>query len=114
MFLVILSLYVFVYLKNEDEENVEIDVTVTDFEYDVAICDDYFELIGCIIDRDTNQSRDSEMKNELKNQIKNRQEEWKQLNEEELVQKCRVEYENLKKNLNEENVSSFGCLTEIN
>ena len=45
----------------------KIDVTDTGFEYDVAVCDKYFELVGCIIDRDTNENYTKEMRMETIN-----------------------------------------------
>ena len=62
IFLLILSLVVFISFKNDDENDVEIDVRDTGFEYNVAICDKYFELVECIIDRDTNENRTQEMR----------------------------------------------------
>ncbi len=90
----------------------KIDVTDTGFEYDVAVCDKYFELVGCIIDRDTNENYTKEMRIELKNIIKDLQEEWKQLTEEELSEMCTERLKELEKSLEKEDVNSFGCYTK--
>ena len=55
----------------------KIDITETEFEYDVDVCDRYFQLAECIIDNDKNKNWTKEMKDELRVAIKNRQEEWK-------------------------------------
>ena len=66
----------------------KIDITETEFEYDVDVCDRYFQLAECIIDNDKNKNWTKEMKDELRIAIKNRQEEWKVLSEDELANKC--------------------------
>ncbi len=99
--------------KDQTEPDIhEIDVSETDFKYDVAICDKYFGLIECIINNDPNQARNSQMKLELKSKFRELQEEWKQLSENELAKKCTEEYENYKKNLKENQLNSFGCITD--
>ncbi len=113
IFLALLAICIFISWQNADEEDIEIDITDTGFEYDVAICDKYYKLVGCIIDNDHNQSWDQQMRQELKSQIKVVQEEWKQFNEEELVKKCTDELEKLKFKMTEKNLDSFGCLTGI-
>jgi len=85
----------------------KVDVTETEFEYDVDICDQYFELVECIIDKDNNPNYTKEMRSELKNEIKQMQENWKLLNYDELSQKCMDELNNLKSM--EKNYNSFGC-----
>ena len=114
IFLLILSVVVFISLKNDDEDAVEIDVRDTGFEYDVAICDRYFELVECIIDRDTNENWTQEMRQEFKGEVKKIQEEWKQLNKEDLTKKCTEVLENFEKGLKEDNLNSFGCFTGVN
>lgn len=113
IFLVILSLYVFVSWQNKDED-VVIDITDTGFQYDIAVCDRYFELISCIIDRDTNVNYTKEMRIELKNMVKDLQEERRQLAEEELYKRCSDELENLVEKMTQNNVNSFGCFTWVN
>ena len=85
----------------------KVDITDTDFEYDVAVCDKYFELVECIIDKDTNVDYNQQMRLDLKNEIKKMQEEWKQLNEGELMNKCTEELSKYEKI--EDNLNSFGC-----
>ena len=111
IFLLILSLVVFISFKNDDENDVEIDVRDTGFEYNVAICGKYFELVECIIDRDTNEKRTQEMRKEFKNDVKKIQEEWKQLTEEELTKKCTEVLGDFKEGLKHDNLNSFGCFT---
>jgi len=112
IFLLILSLVVFISFKNDDENDVEIDVRDTGFEYNVAICDKYFELVECIIDRDTNENRTQEMRKEFKNDVKKIQEEWKQLSEEELTKKCTEVLRDFEEGLKHDNLNSFGCFTD--
>ncbi len=111
IFLLILSLVVFISFKNDDENDVEIDVRDTGFEYNVAVCDKYFELVECIIDRDTNENRTQEMRKEFKNDVKKIQEEWKQLTEEELTKKCTEVLRDFEEGLKHDNLNSFGCFT---
>lgn len=111
VFLLILSVVVFISFKNEDA--VEIDVRDSGFEYDVAICDRYFELVECIIDRDTNVNYTKEMRDELKNLVKDLQNEWKHLNKEELTKECIQRLGSFEKDLEENKLDSFGCFTGI-
>jgi len=111
IFLLILFLVVFISFKNDDENDVEIDVRDTGFEYNVAICDKYFELVECIIDRDTNENRTQEMRKEFKNDVKKIQEEWKQLTEEELTKKCTEVLRDFEEGLKHDNLNSFDCFT---
>ncbi len=109
IFLLILSLVVFISFKNDDENDVEIDVRDTGFEYNVAVCDKYFELVECIIDRDTNENRTQKMRKEFKNDVKKIQEEWRQLTEEELTKKCTEVLRDFEEGLKHDNLNSFGC-----
>jgi hypothetical protein len=109
-----LSVVVFISFKNDDEDVVEIDVRDTGFEHDVAICDRYFELVECIIDRDTNENWSQSMRQEFKSEVKKIQEEWKQLSKEDLTKKCTEVFENFEKGLREGNLNSFGCFTGVN
>jgi tRNA uridine 5-carbamoylmethylation protein Kti12 len=64
-------------------------------------------LVECIIDKDDNKNYTKQMRIDLKNEVKQMQEEWKQLDEEELTKKCTEElakFEPMENNLN-----SFGC-----
>lgn len=84
-----------------------VDITDTWFNYDVDVCDRYFKLVECIIDKDVNESYTKEMRNDLKKEIKVIQEEWKQLSEEDLVQKCSYELDRFKSE--QSNITSIGC-----
>lgn len=88
----------------------KVDITDTGFEYDVKICDKYFELVECIIDKDTNVNYTKEIRTELKSEIKQMQEGWKQLSEEELTKKCTEELAKLEPIKDEMN--AFGCSTK--
>ena len=88
-------------------ESDKIDVTDTWFEYDVKVCDKYFKLVECIIDKDNNERYTKQMRIDLKNEIKQVQEEWKQLNEEELTKKCTEELAKFEPM--EDNLNSYGC-----
>lgn len=85
----------------------KVDVRNTWFEYDVEICDKYFELVGCIIDNDNDENYTEQMRVELKNEVKKMQEEWKLLDKEELTKKCSEEFDKFKSW--EDNLKSFGC-----
>lgn len=105
-FLLVLSLVLFVFWCWKEK----VDITETDFEYDVEICDKYFELVECIIDNDDNPNYSKEMRKELRSQVKRMQEDWKHLSEKELTRKCTewlaaFETDEMRNNLN-----SFGCL----
>ena len=106
-------LFIFKDNKGQTEPDIlEIDVSETDFKYDVAICDKYFGLVECIINNDSNKVRNSQMKLELKSKFRDLQEEWKQLSENELAKKCTEEYEIYQKNLKENKLDTFGCITD--
>ena len=79
--------------------------------YTIVICDKYFKLVECIIDRDTNENRTQEMRKEFKNDVKKIQEEWKQLTEEELTKKCTEVLRDFEEGLKHDNLNSFGCFT---
>ncbi len=114
--LLVLAAFLWIFFKDgksqTEPEVIEIDVSETDFEYDVSICDKYFWLVECIINNDPSQARNSQMKLELKGKFRELQEEWKQLSENELAKKCTEEYETYKKNLKENNLETFGCMTD--
>lgn len=106
LFLFTLSLSLLLFGCGEDK----IDVRDTWFEYDVEICDKYFDLVWCIIDNDNNEDYTDQMRTELKNEIKKIQEEWKLLDKEELTKKCTEEFDKYK--YLEDNLNSFGCSTK--
>lgn len=86
-FLLALSLVIF--LPGCGDKGV--DITQTDFEYEVNVCDEYFELLDCIIKKDNNETYTPEMREELRWEIKLIQEQWKYLSEDELTKKCSEE-----------------------
>ncbi len=110
----ILAVYVFISFQNKDDDVDEIDITDTGFKYDVAVCDRYFELVWCIIDKDTNVNYTKEMRVELKSMAKDLQKERNELSEEELSKICSERLEELETNLEKENINSFGCYTKVN
>ena len=87
-----------------------IDVSDTDFAYKVNICDEYFELVECIIDKDTDERFTKQMRIELKNEVRQMQEKWKDYSEEELTKKCTEELENYINWIKEKNLNDFGCI----
>ena len=103
--IIIISIVVLVICKKN-----KIDITDTWFDYDVKICDKYFELVECIIDKDANVNYTKEIRTELKGEIKQMQEGWKQLSEEELTKKCTEELAKLEPI--EDEISAFGCSTK--
>ena len=70
----------------EEDEMQEVDIVSTDI--DVKVCDEYFELVKCVIDKTTNQNRTKKMKNELKLELKAKQEERKKMDKDELAKTC--------------------------
>ena len=113
VFLLLLSLCIIVSWQNNDEEKIEVNITDTDFQYDVAICDRYFELIECILERDTNVNWTLEMRQEFRDYIKEIQEERKLLTEKELYKKCKDALEDFGRWLDDRKLNSFGCLPEV-
>ena len=105
-FLLVLSFVLFMFWCWKDK----VDVSDTDFDYDVKICDKYFELVECIIDKDTNPKYTKQMREDLKKEVKSMQDEWKQLNEQELTRKCTEGLETFETAEMQKNLSSFGCL----
>ena len=87
----------------------KVDIKDTDFEYDVPVCDEYFELVDCLIEKDTNETFTDEIREELKVKVKNLQEDLKLLGEEELTKNCRESLERIERGLKENNLDSFGC-----
>ena len=67
----------------------KIDVTDTNIEVDV--CNEYFELMDCILENDNDANYTEEMRDELRLKIKDMQTEWEWLDEEELSNKCSTE-----------------------
>lgn len=101
-----------IFIVSRKDKIGKIDVSKTDFKYDVKVCDEYFKLVECIIDRDTDERFNKQMRIDLKNEIKNIQEKWEDLNEEDLNKRCSDELENYKSLLKEKKVKTFGCITE--
>ena len=108
--LLIIVFIILLVIVNRKDEIAKIDLTKTDFKYDVKVCDEYFELVECIIERDTDDSFTTQMRIDLKNEIKSIQEKWKQLNEDVLSKKCSDALEEYKDLLRKNNVETFGCL----
>ena len=71
-----------------NSSNNDIDITQTNVDYDVEICNTYFELAECIINNSQDENWTPEMKIQLKNELKSEQEAWNDLDEEELVDQC--------------------------
>lgn len=82
-FLIALPLILLAGCGNNEEK-----VDIMDNDIHVEVCDKYFELAECIIDKTQDANWTPEMKNELKNDIKSKQKEWSNLVEDELVEQC--------------------------
>ena len=107
LIIVILVVIVLVFWKKKKIGN--IDITETNFDYQVDICDKYFELAECIIDRDTDERFTRQMRIDLKNEVKLMQEKWKNLTEEELFNKCTEELAKFDSDEMKNKLKSFGC-----
>ena len=85
-------------------------MTDTDFEYNVEVCDKYFELVECIIDNDDNPNYTKKMREELRNNVKEMQENRRKLSEQELTRKCIEGLSQFETDEMKENLRSYGCL----
>lgn len=74
--------------KEEVQENEIEKVDILNTAIDLKVCDKYFELADCVIDKTSNQNWTKKMKNELRLELKTKQEERKKLPEEELARVC--------------------------
>lgn len=83
-FLLVLPLVLLVFWCWKDK----VDITDTDFEYEVDVCDEYFELAECIIDNTKNEDWTENLKNDLRLEIKMQQDERKSLSEDQLTRNC--------------------------
>ena len=79
----------------------KVDITDTDFEYEVDVCDEYFELAECIIDNTKNEDWTEILKNDLRLEIKMQQDERKNLSEEQLTRNCSGMLDNILENSTE-------------
>lgn len=66
----------------------EINIQELDFDYDVEVCDKFFEVSECIINNTKNSSWTQEKKDNLRNGIIQKQEQWKALTKEQLEEEC--------------------------
>lgn len=105
--IIIIIIVILVVHKNDKVSN--IDITDTGFEYDVIICDEYFELVECIINKDTDENYTKQMRIDLKNEVKQMQEEWKSFGREELTKKCTEELAKFENDEMKNKLKSFGC-----
>lgn len=70
--------------KHKEEEKIDI----TDIKFNVEVCNKYYELAECVIDKSQNINWTWDMKDQLRNNIKLEQDEWSKLSEDELVKQC--------------------------
>ena len=84
--IVVIIILIFVLCGKSKVAN--IDVSDTDFEFKLDVCENYFELVECIIDKDPNEKFTKQMRIDLKNEVRQMQEWWKTITEEELAMKC--------------------------
>ena len=81
----IILIVIVLYILNKKDK---IDVKDTGFVYEVDVCDEYFELVECIIDKSGNADYTKQMRIDLKNEVKQMQEKWKNYSKEELTKRC--------------------------
>lgn len=103
LFVVILIILLIVHKKNK------IDITDTNFAYRENLCDEYFKLLDCIIDNDTDETYTKQMRIDLKNEIKLMQERWRQLSEEDLALKCKEELDQFDNDIMREKLALLKC-----
>lgn len=82
--LLVLPLVFLLFWCGEDETN----ILETNFDYDVEVCDKFFEVAECIINNTEDASWTQERKDDFKNEIKKKQEEWKSLSRDQLELEC--------------------------
>lgn len=107
--LIIVGLIIIVLVFWKKEKIGNIDITETNFDYQVDICDKYFKLAECIIDRDTDERFTKQMRIDLKNEVILMQEKWKNFTEEELYNKCTEELAKFDNEEMKNKLKSFGC-----
>lgn len=106
--LALLSFFVVLFLWRDDELK-SIDVAVVDFEYDISICDEYFDMVECIINNDNDMKYTKQMRIELKNEVKEMQEKWRELSREELFNKCSEELARFDNDVMSEKLRLMNC-----
>lgn len=103
LFIVALIVLLIVRKKND------VDITNTNFVYHENLCDEYFNLLECIIDKDTDETYTKQMRIDLKNEVKMMQERWMQLSEDDLARKCKEELDQFDNDVMKEKLASFRC-----
>lgn len=107
--LIVIVVVILLFVTRKDEVE-KIDVTETDFEYEADICDEYFELVDCIINKDTDERFTKQMRIDLKNEVKLMQEKWKSFNQDELTKKCEEELNKYDNEIMQNKLKAFWCL----
>ena len=105
---VIVLIIVLLFFRRKDNLG-NIDVTQTDFVYKVDVCDRYFRLVECIIDKDSDVRFTRQMRIDLKNEVKLMQEKWKDFTEDELNNKCFEELAKFDNDDMKNKLKSFWC-----
>lgn len=86
-FLLALSLIIILsWCWNNSENNGVIDITDTNIEVDV--CNEYFELMDCILENDKDEDYTPERRDALRQQIKDMQDSWEWLSDEDVANIC--------------------------
>ena len=105
----VIVVLILVLLWRSDDELKSIDVAVVDFEYDISICDEYFDMVECIINNDNDMKYTKQMRIELKNEVKEMQEKWRELSREELFNKCSEELARFDNDVMSEKLRLMNC-----
>ena len=77
---------------------------IIDTSFNVESCDKYFSLMKCVLENDKSEDWTKERREKLVQSIKDMQNEWNQLNEDELDERCTTElhrFELIKEQLDE-------------
>ena len=95
--------------KNENaEEN-----NVTKNELNVEVCDNYFNLVNCIIDNDTDAAYSQEERVVIKEAVNEMRESWANLDDDSAAETCSTELNNLMKKFEWEEMTNYlaniGC-----
>ncbi len=107
LFAVIVTIVIVVFSRKDELD--KIDVKETWFEYDLSVCDQYFKLVECIIEKDPDENFTRQMRIDLKNEVKQMQEKWKNLSEEDLSDKCTEELKVFDGEIMQDRLKSFWC-----
>ena len=89
--------------------NKEKETDTTNINFDVAVCDKYFDLFNCVIDNDPDDSYSAEARESIKQALNDKREEWSRLSEETQYETCATELNNYVAIVWEEKLTGIGC-----